>query len=217
MSDFFASLLCAFRVLRKNPGFTVSALAVLALGIGANTAIFSVVNTVLLRPLPFHDSQSIVTVFHVPPAVAFPGIKTFSVSPANYLDWRKQNDVFDSMSVFAPRALRIGGGSRPQTLLATISDADFFKVLRVKPAVGRFFKQEECQPGHDAVIIVSDAFAQPGDNEPIVIAARGANLLCPGCRDPAFCRCREPGLHIEIGRHNANHLNAAIVELEPLS
>ena len=160
MSDFFASLLCAFRVLRKNPGFTVSALAVLALGIGANTAIFSVVNTVLLRPLPFHDSQSIVTVFHVPPAVAFPGIKTFSVSPANYLDWRKQNDVFDSMSVFAPRALRIGGGSRPQTLLATISDADFFKVLRVKPAVGRFFKQEECQPGHDAVIIVSDAFAQ---------------------------------------------------------
>ena len=136
MSDFFASLLHAVRVLRKNPGFTVSALAVLTLGIGANTAIFSVVNTVLLRPLPFPDSQSIVTVFHVPPAAAFPGIKTFAVSPANYLDWRKQNDVFEAMSVFTPRALRIGGGSRPQTLLATISNADFFKVLRVKPAAG---------------------------------------------------------------------------------
>lgn len=160
MSDFFASLLYAFRVLRRNPGFTVSALAVLALGIGANTAIFSVVNTVLLRPLPFHDSQSMVTVFHVPPAAAFPGIKTFSVSPANYLDWRKQNDVFEALSVFAPRALRIGGGSRPQTLLATISDADFFNVLHVKPAVGRVFKQEECEPGHDAVIVLSDAFAQ---------------------------------------------------------
>lgn len=160
MGDFFASLLYALRVLRKNPGFTVSALAVLTLGIGANTAIFSVVNTVLLRPLPFPDSQSIVTVFHVPPAAAFPGIRRFSVSPANYLDWRKQNDVFEAMSVFAPRALRIGGGSRPQTLLATISDADFFKVLRVKPATGRAFTQDECQPGHDAVIVLSDAFAQ---------------------------------------------------------
>jgi predicted permease len=160
MGDFFASLQYALRVLRKNPGFTISALAVLSLGIGANTAIFSVVNTVLLRPLPFPDSQSIVTVFHVPPAAAFPGIKTFSVSPANYLDWRKQNDVFEAMSVFAPRALRIGGGSRPQTLLVTISDADFFKVLRSKPAVGRLFTPEECQPGHDAVIVVSHAFAQ---------------------------------------------------------
>jgi putative ABC transport system permease protein len=160
MSDFFASLLYALRVLRKNPGFTISALAVLTLGIGANTAIFSVVNTVLLRPLPFPDSQSIVTVFHVPPAAAFPGIKTFSVSPANYLDWRKQNDVFESMSAFGGRALRIGGGSRPQALLATISDADFFQVLRAKPAVGRLFTQDECQPGHDAVIVVSHAFAQ---------------------------------------------------------
>ena len=138
MSDFFVSLVHAVRVLRKNPGFTVSALAVLTLGIGANTAIFSVVNTVLLRPLPFPDSQSIVTVFHVPPAAAFPGIKTFAVSPANYLDWRKQNDVFESLSVFSGRALRIGGGSRPQTLLATISDADFFTVLR---------SQTRCRPG----------------------------------------------------------------------
>jgi predicted permease len=160
MSDFFASLLYALRVLRKNPGFTVSALAVLTLGIGANTAIFSVVNTVLLRPLPFPDSQSIVTIFHVPPAAAFPGIKTFSVSPANYLDWRKQNNVFESMSVFGRRNFRMGGRNRPQSLLATISDADFFKVLRSKPAVGRVFTQDECQPGHDAVIVVSHAFAQ---------------------------------------------------------
>jgi predicted permease len=160
MSDFFASLLYALRVLRKNPGFTVSALTVLTLGIGANTAIFSVVNTVLLRPLPFPDSQSIVTIFHVPPAAAFPGIKTFSVSPANYLDWRKQNNVFESMSVFGRRNFRMGGRNRPQSLLATISDADFFKVLRSKPAVGRVFTQDECQPGHDAVIVVSHAFAQ---------------------------------------------------------
>jgi hypothetical protein len=112
MSDFHQSLVQAIRVLRKNPGFTLAALAVLALGIGANTAIFSVVNAVLLKPLPFPNSDSIVTVFHVPPAAAFPGLKRFSVSAANYLDWRKQNDVFESVSVFGGRALRLGGGSR---------------------------------------------------------------------------------------------------------
>jgi putative ABC transport system permease protein len=160
MSAFIQSLTHAVRVLRKNPGFTLSALAVLTLGIGANTAIFSVVNAVLLRPLPFPDSHSIVTVFHAPPAAAFPGLKTFAVSAANYLDWRKQNDVFESMSVFGPRRLPIGGGSRPQSLFATMSDADLFKVLRVKPAIGRVFTEDECEPGHDAVIVLSDGFAQ---------------------------------------------------------
>src|SRR4051794_40860796 len=99
----------ALRGLRKSPGFTLSTIAVLTLGIGANTAIFSVVNTVLLRPLPFPESRRIVTVFHVPPATAFPGLKRFSVSAANYLDWRKQNDVFDAISVYSGRGLRIAG------------------------------------------------------------------------------------------------------------
>jgi putative ABC transport system permease protein len=159
MTSFLQSLAYAARVLRKNPGFTISALAVLTLGIGANTAIFSVVNTVLLRPLPFADSENIVTVYHVPPAAAFPGIKRFSVSAANYLDWRKQNDVFEAMSVFAGRGLRIGGGSHPETLIVTISDAAFFQVLRGKPEVGRVFTEDECQPGHDNVIVLSHGWA----------------------------------------------------------
>src|SRR5262245_25863727 len=128
------SLTQAVRVLRRNPGFTLSALAVLTLGIGANTAIFSVVNAVLLKPLPFADSDTIVTVFHVPPAAAFPGFKRFPASVANYLDWRKQNDVFETMSIMGIRALRIGGGSRPQSIFTTMSDADFFAVLRAEPA-----------------------------------------------------------------------------------
>jgi len=160
MHDLLASVTHAIRVLRRNPAFTLSALAVLTLGIGANTAIFGVVNAVLLKPLPFPDSDSIVTVFHVPPPAAFPGIQRFSVSPANYFDWRAQNDVFESMSVIGARALRVGGGSRPQSILATASDADFFTVLRARPAIGRVFTASECQPGRDAVIVLSHGFAE---------------------------------------------------------
>ena len=125
----------AIRQLRKTPGFTLVAVITLALGIGANTAIFSVVNAVLLKHLPFPDSDSIVTVFHVPPLAAFPGIKRFAASVPNYLDWRKQNDVFESMSAFGGRSLRIGGGNRPQSILTTVADADFFTVLRARPAI----------------------------------------------------------------------------------
>src|SRR3954467_12857279 len=129
MNEFLRPFTQALRGLRKSPGFTLSTIAVLTLGIGANTAIFSVVNAVLLRPLPFPESRSIVTVFHVPPATAFPGLKRFSVSAANYLDWRKQNDVFEAMTVFSGRGLRMGGGSKPRLLTATISDAGFFNVV----------------------------------------------------------------------------------------
>lgn len=160
MRDFLHSVTHAMRVLRRNPGFTLSALSVLTLGIGANTAIFSVVNAVLLKPLPFPESDSILTVFHVPPAAAFPGLKRFSVSAANYFDWRAQNDVFESTSVIGRRAFRVGGGSRPLSILATTSDADFFTVLRAKPAIGRVFTASECQPGRDAVIVLSHGFAE---------------------------------------------------------
>ena len=86
MNGFLNQIAFAVRVLRKSPGYALPALAILTLGIGANTAIFGIVNGVLLKPLPFHDSGSIVSVYHVPPPQSFPGVHTFSVSPANYLD-----------------------------------------------------------------------------------------------------------------------------------
>src|SRR5690242_21232460 len=84
----------ALRSLRKSPGFSVLTVALLALGIGANTAIFSLVRGVLLKPLPFPEPDRIVSVPHTPPQDIFPGRATFAVSPANYLDWKAQNDVF---------------------------------------------------------------------------------------------------------------------------
>ena len=191
MRDFLQSVTHAVRVLRRNPGFTLSALAVLTLGIGANTAIFSVVNAVLLKPLPFPDSDSIVTLFHVPPAAAFPGFKRFPASVPNYLDWRKQNDVFESMSAFGGRSLRIGGGSRPQSILTATADADFFTVLRAKPAIGRVFTETECQPGRDAVIVLSHGFAESQFGSPAnalnkQLVLNGRNYEVIGVMPPSF-------------------------------
>jgi len=93
MADLWQDLRHAFRSLRKAPGFAAAAIIVMALGIGANSAIFSVVNTVLLQPLPFYEPSRLVHVWHVPPPKSFPGMTKFSVSPANYLDWQKMNHV----------------------------------------------------------------------------------------------------------------------------
>ena len=104
------------RVLRKNPGFAIVAILVLGLGIGANTAIFSVVNAVLLRPLPFSDPDRLVHVWHVPPQKSFPGITRFSVSTANFVDWQQQNNVFEKMAIFTGGRMNLTGGDKPEFL-----------------------------------------------------------------------------------------------------
>src|SRR6202021_660696 len=98
MHNIWQDLKYAFRVLRKNPGFALGAIIVLALGIGANSAIFSVVNAVLLRPLPYTDPERISMIYHVPPQKSFPGMKIFAVSPANYLDWKRQTAALVGVS-----------------------------------------------------------------------------------------------------------------------
>jgi putative ABC transport system permease protein len=160
MNDLGKQLVQAVRVLRKSPGFTFSALVILTLGIGANTAIFGIVDALLLKPLPFLQPASIVSIYQVPPPESFPGLPKFAVSAANYIDWRKQNGVFESMAVLGGRAFRLGGGARPQTIHAILTEPDFFRVLRVQPAVGRAFTALECQPGRDDVTILSDGFAR---------------------------------------------------------
>ena len=176
MNEIAKQFVYTFRALRKSPGFTLAALGILTLGIGANTAIFGIVNAVLLDPLPFSNPESIVTVFHVPPALSFPGMTTFAVSAANYLDWRKQNSVFESIAVMGRRLARLGAATDLQSIRLTVTEPDFFAVLRVQPAAGRLFTAEECRPGRDDVVVLSHGFAQSHFGSPKAAVGRMVEL-----------------------------------------
>jgi predicted permease len=145
----------AFRLLRKSPGFAFVAVVIMALGIGANTAIFSVVHGVLLEPLPFRDADHLVQLWHVPPQSSFPGMTRFSVSAANFLDWQKQNHVFEKMALYGGAGYDITGAGKPQSIRASTVSADFFSVLGVQPLYGRVFFPQEDRPGSNRVVILS--------------------------------------------------------------
>ena len=149
-----------FRMLLKAPGFTAVAVIVLALGIGANTAIFSVVNAVLLRPLPYPQPDRLVQVWHTPPQSSFPGMTRFSVSPANYLDWVNQNHSFEQMAIYGFVNFNLTGKGEPESLIATRVSSNFFSVLRTQPMAGRVFSSEEDSAGHGNVVMISHAFWQ---------------------------------------------------------
>jgi putative ABC transport system permease protein len=153
MRNLLQDLRQSLRTLGRNPAFTIGAILVLALGIGANTAIFSIVNAAMLRPLPFDQPDRLVQVWHVPPAKSFPGIDLFSVSPANYLDWKAQNTSFDSVSIYGFRGLTFGGTDRPEVIKASSVPFDFFTVLRAQPLLGRTFTRDDDHPNSRAILL----------------------------------------------------------------
>jgi putative ABC transport system permease protein len=166
----------AVRQFRKSPGFAAVAVFTLALGIGFNTAIFSVVNAVLLRPLAFADAGRLVRVWHVPPPKSFPGMTTFSVSAANYLDWERQNQVFDHMAIYTYHGFTVTGGDKPEQLAASAVSSGFFATLGVQPMLGRVLSPDEDQPGRSHVVVLSHRLWQEhfGANPDIV--GRDINL-----------------------------------------
>src|SRR5688572_33267041 len=105
MQTFMADVRYAVRSLQRTPSFTLAGVAVLALGIGANTAIFSILNAVLLRPLPFPEPETLVRLFHVPPPATFPGIERFALWPANFYDWQRDARAFEGMALHRGRPL----------------------------------------------------------------------------------------------------------------
>jgi predicted permease len=191
MRTFIADLRLGLRVLGRNPGFAATAILLLALGIGANTAIFSVVNAVLLRPLPYPDPSRIMQVWHVPPAKSFPGLTLFSVSPANYLDWQSQNRTFGEMAAYGGARFNVGSGEHAEALQGARVEPDFFSILRVQPALGRLFSADENHPGRDHVVLLSHRLwrDQFGSDPGIVgqsIQLDGQPFLVAGVMPPKF-------------------------------
>ena len=142
----------ALRTLRKTPGFTAVAVLTLALGIGANTAIFSVVNAVLLRPLPFADSDRLVAVWEDATFVGFPHN---TPAPANFVDWRSQNHVFTDMAATSEASFNLTGGGDPERIEGYRTGWNVFPLLGVQPILGRTFLPEEDAPGGEKVVLLS--------------------------------------------------------------
>src|SRR2546425_4662245 len=140
----------ACRQLLKNPGFTVVAVLTLALGIGANTAIFSVVHAVLLRPLPYPESDRLVWL-----SERGPNFPTMSISYPNFADWRAQQTVFDYLGVYNWGSYNLTGKGGPQRLTGVRISADALAALRARTAVGRLFDNDEDKPGAPAVALLS--------------------------------------------------------------
>ena len=140
MDTLWRDLRYAVRVLLKKRGFTAVAVLSLALGIGANTAIFSVVSAVLLRALPFHEPERLVIVWE---DASFAGFPQNTPAPANYVDWKAQNDLFEDMAALRERTFNLTGDAEPERFMAHAVTANLFPLLGVEPAVGRYFLPEE--------------------------------------------------------------------------
>ena len=176
MNGFIQDFRYALRQFRKSPGFAAVAVITLALGIGFNTAIFSVVNAVLLRPLAFANAGRLVRIWHVPPPKSFPGMTTFPVSAANFLDWERQNRVFDHMAIYTYHGFTVTGSDKPEQLAAGAVSSGFFATLGVQPILGRVLSPDEDQPGRSHVVVLSHRLWQEhfGANPDIV--GRDINL-----------------------------------------
>ena len=160
MTTMMQNMQFALRQLRRSPGFTLVAVVIMALGIGANTAIFSIVHAVLLEPLPFGDIDRLVQVWHTPPQASFPGMKKFSVSAANFLDWQKQSAAFEKMALYSGTRFDVTGSGKPEAVTASSVSPEFFPVLGAEPLHGRTFLSGESGPGHDRVVVLSYKFWQ---------------------------------------------------------
>lgn len=153
METLLADLRYALRTLRRSPGFTAVAVLTLAVGIGANTALFSVVHAVLVRPLPYEDAERVVRLDDVPrDAAADTETRT---SYPNFADWRAQARSFQAMAAYDGWSATLEGAGEPERLDAASVSASFFRVLGVRPALGRFLVDEEDQPGAARSVVLS--------------------------------------------------------------
>ncbi|MDQ6831070.1 MAG: ABC transporter permease, partial [Gemmatimonadota bacterium] len=185
VSELTQDVKLAVRGLRRSPGFAAVVIATLALCIGANTAIFSVVNAVLLRPLPYRDPGALVRIFHVwegQPVV---------MSPPNFLDVAKQSHTLADAAAFLPGTYNVTGVGDPVRVTGASTSASFFRVLGVEPLLGRGFHPDENEPGRSKVVVLSHAMWRQrfGSNPRIIdtpIYLDGERYTIVGVMPPGF-------------------------------
>jgi hypothetical protein len=161
----------ALRAMRKSPGFTLTAVLSLALGIGANTAIFTVVNAVLLRPLPFPEPDRLVQLWESKPSK---GYFRNVVNPFNFLDWRERTHSFEAMAAVSGLTTNLTGLGDPLALPGLQVSSGFFSVLGVSPALGRSFSAEEGLPGRGHVAILTSNPPRSGPRFPSCARRNGS-------------------------------------------
>src|SRR5215468_1532835 len=143
------------RMLRKHPGFTAVAVLTLALGIGANAAVFSVVNATLLRPLPYPEPDRLVMIQN---QFLARNLRDAGVSPMDYADYRRQKRVFEEVAAGSEASFNLSGVDRPESVSGAFVTASLFPLLGVKPVVGRVFTEGEDSPGYNQVVVLSEGF-----------------------------------------------------------
>jgi predicted permease len=151
IEDFIQDLRYGVRVLAKSPVFTIVAVFTLALGIGANTAIFSVVNQLLLRPLPFRDAERLVMLWEVTPE----GRHENTTSRANFRGWREQAANFEGMAAFSDQRMNLTGDGEPEEISVQLATPELFGVLGVEPVLGQGIREEDGRPGAPRVAMLS--------------------------------------------------------------
>jgi putative ABC transport system permease protein len=188
MSSFWQDLRYGLRVLNKNRGFTVVALLTLALGIGANTAIFSVINAVLLRALPYPGSERLVSFYDSIPSLEFPRA---GLTEAEYLSLRNENSSFEEIAAWNEDRVSLRGTGEPERVASAVATANLFRLLGAQLVLGRGFNEEEEIKGHSNVVVLSNAFWQrrfAGDNSVIgqSLTLDGETFTVIGVLSPAF-------------------------------
>ena len=165
MNSFWQDLRFGVRMLVKSPGFAVIAIATLALGIGANTAIFSVVNAVLLRPLPFVQSQNLVSVSDRLPGFA----EDMPMNAPDFRAFQERQRSFDLMAIYSNKHFNVSGGGEPERIEGARASANVFPLLGVQPLVGRFFTSEEDQPGRNVVMLSYGLWKRSFSGDPNIL------------------------------------------------
>jgi putative ABC transport system permease protein len=229
MGSLLQDLRYGVRALAKNPGFTVVAVLTLALGIGANTAIFSVVDAVLLRSLPYPESDRLFTVYQTLPEA--PAQNT-GVSYPNYLDWTQQNEAFESIAAVRGNVLALSGQGEPTYIQTGSLTSNYFDVLRVKPLLGRTLQPSDDALDANPVVVMSESLwrarfgADPAllgravtlDQHPITVVGIVPAYFHPAEPDAAaqlWVPLRQDGVFSDMRGRRGGHYLSALGRLKP--